>query len=48
VDLIEIHVIHAEPTEASLAGLAVWLFLRIVPLPLIGAVVAYLIIRASL
>jgi hypothetical protein len=33
---------------AILAGLAVWLFLRIVPLPIIGAVVIYFIIRASL
>ena len=33
---------------AIIAGLAVWLFLRIVPLPLIGLVVAYLIIRSQL
>jgi hypothetical protein len=33
---------------ATVAGLAVWLFLRIVPLPLIGLVAAYLIIRSQL
>jgi hypothetical protein len=33
---------------AILAGLAVWLFLRIVPLPIIGLVIVYAIIRGSL
>jgi hypothetical protein len=33
---------------AILAGLAVWLFLRIVPLPLIGLAATYCLIRASL
>jgi|HubBroStandDraft_6_1064221.scaffolds.fasta_scaffold1472123_2 hypothetical protein len=33
---------------AIIAGLAVWLFLRIAPLPIIGAVVIYLIIKAYL
>jgi hypothetical protein len=33
---------------AIIAGLAVWLALRLVPLPIIGAIVIYCIIRSQL